>query len=154
MRRVKDAQEIERLREAGRIGALGFKEAIRSARPGIYEYQIAAMAEFVFLCNGAIRKCLFPDSRIRSQLLRSCTTVRTEPQNGSGRHRRNRFRSRLPVLQSDITRTFPIRAKFSAEQAKVYQIVLEAQKAALAKMSPGATFSDLNATVKEVLGPL
>ena len=60
LRRVKDAQERERLRDSGRIAALGLKEAIRSARPGMYEYQIAALAEFVFLWHGASGPAFFP----------------------------------------------------------------------------------------------
>jgi Xaa-Pro aminopeptidase len=53
--------------------------------------------------------------------------------------------------QSDITRTFPISGKFTDEQTRVYQIVLDSQKAALEKIKPGATFSDLEETVHEVL---
>jgi Xaa-Pro aminopeptidase len=53
--------------------------------------------------------------------------------------------------QSDITRTFPVSGKFSEEQAKVYQVVLAAQKAAIEKVRPGAGFSALSEAVQEVL---
>jgi Xaa-Pro aminopeptidase len=42
---------------------------------------------------------------------------------------------------SDITRTFPINGKFSKEQAAVYEIVLEAQLAAIAEVQPGNTWN-------------
>ena len=40
---------------------------------------------------------------------------------------------------ADITRTFPVGGKFSAEQKAVYEVVLEAQKAALRQMRPGVS---------------
>ena len=150
MRRVKDAQEIERLREAGRISALGFNEAMRSARPGNYEYQIAAVAEFIFLYKGASGPAFFPivGSGPNSCVLHYSQNSRKA---AAGDVVVMDFGPDYRNYQSDLTRTFPISGKFSAEQAKVYQVVLEAQKAALAKVRPGATFSVLNATVKEVL---
>jgi Xaa-Pro aminopeptidase len=150
MRRVKDAQEIERLREAGRIGALGFQEAIRSAKPGNYEYQIAAVAEFIFSWEGASGPAFFPivGSGPNSCILHYSQNSRKAE---SGDLVVMDFGPEYRNYQSDITRTFPISGKFSKEQSKVYQAVLEAQKAALAKVRPGATFSELNAAAKNVL---
>jgi len=153
MRRVKDAQEIERLREAGRIGALGLKEAIRSAKPDMYEYQIAALAEFGFLWRGASGPAFFP---IVGSGPNSC--VLHYFKNGrrmvSGDIVVLDFGADYRYYESDITRTFPVSGRFSAEQAKVYQIVLDTQKAALEKVRPGATFSSLNEAVREALGRL
>ena len=150
MRRVKDAQEIARLREAGRIGALGLKEAIRSARPGMYEYQVAAIARLMFLWRGASGDAFFP---IVGSGPNSCLIHYTE-------NTRRMESGDIVVLDygpdcryyaSDISRTFPVSGKFTEEQAKAYQIVLDAQKAALGKIKPGATFSDLDDAVAEVL---
>jgi Xaa-Pro aminopeptidase len=150
MRRVKDSQEIDRLRESSRIGALGLKEAIRSAKPGMFEYQIAALTEFLFLWNGA-------------------PGVAFDPIAGSGpnsciihydRNNRKTAAGDIVVLdigadyqyyESDITRTFPISGKFSKEQAAVYKVVLDAQKAALEKVRPGATFEILEGAARRVL---
>jgi Xaa-Pro aminopeptidase len=150
MRRVKDAQEIERLREAGRIGALGFKEAIRSAKPGQYEYQIAAVAEFIFSYEGSSGPAFFPivGSGPNSCILHySRNSRKTE----AGDLVVMDFGAEFRNYQSDVTRTFPISGKFTGEQSRIYAAVLEAQKEALAKVRPGATFGDLNATVKQVL---
>jgi len=38
---------------------------------------------------------------------------------------------------SDITRTYPINGRFTSEQRAVYEVVLEAQQAAIAKVKPG-----------------
>jgi len=150
MRRVKDAQEIERLREAGRVGALGLKEAIRIARPGMYEYQVAATAEFIFSWHGASRFAFFP---IVGSGPNSCLLHYTENSRKmeAGDIVVIDFGPDYQYYSSDITRTFPVSGKFSEEQANVYQVVLDSQKAALEKIRPGATFGDLNETVREVL---
>jgi Xaa-Pro aminopeptidase len=61
------------------------------------------------------------------------------------------FGPEYQYYQSDITRTFPVSGKFTEEQARVYRVVLEAQKAALAKVRPGATFADINRAAREVI---
>ena len=150
MRRVKDSQEIERLRISGQIGALGIKEAMRSATPGMYEYQIAALAEFISSWHDASGPAFFP-------------IVGSGPNSAFPHYSQNRrrmaagdivvmdFGSDYRYYQSDITRTFPISGKFNQEQARLYQIVLDAQKAALEKVRPGATFFALGEAVKDVL---
>jgi Xaa-Pro aminopeptidase len=43
---------------------------------------------------------------------------------------------------SDITRTFPVNGRFTAEQRAVYEVVLEAQEAAFARIRPGNHWND------------
>jgi Xaa-Pro aminopeptidase len=52
---------------------------------------------------------------------------------------------------SDITRTFPVSGRFSAEQREVYEIVLAAQQAAIAAVHPGASFADYHQAALRVL---
>jgi Xaa-Pro aminopeptidase len=150
MRRVKDAQEIERLREAGRIGARGISEAMRSTKPGQFEYQIAAVAEFMFKWQGAMGYAFFP---IVGSGPNSCVLhySRNDRQTHPGDIVVMDFGPDYRYYQSDITRTFPVSGKFSAEQARVYRAVLEAENAALAKVRPGSTFTTLNDAAREVV---
>lgn len=53
LRWVKTGYEIERMRRSGRIGAEAVAEAIRATRPGLYEYDIAAAAQYVNTRLGA-----------------------------------------------------------------------------------------------------
>jgi Xaa-Pro aminopeptidase len=53
--------------------------------------------------------------------------------------------------KSDITRTFPVSGKFRKEQAAVYQAVLDAQKAVIEKVRPGATFYMLEGAARQAL---
>ncbi len=150
MRRIKDAMEIERLRTAGRIGALGLKEAIRSAKPGMYEYQLAALAKFVYLWHGASGEAFFP---IVGSGPHSCVVhyYRNRRRMESGDIVVMDFGPDFRYYVSDITRTFPVSGKFSREQALVYGIVLQAQKAALDAVRPGAAFEDVENAAREVL---
>jgi Xaa-Pro aminopeptidase len=52
---------------------------------------------------------------------------------------------------SDITRTFPVNGRFSGPQADVYDLVLDAQAAAIAAVRPGATFADPHDAALKVL---
>jgi len=43
---------------------------------------------------------------------------------------------------SDITRSFPVNGRFSGEQRAIYELVLAAQKAAIAQVRPGCHFNE------------
>jgi Xaa-Pro aminopeptidase len=150
MRRIKDAQELERMRESARIGVEGMKAAIRATEPGRFEYQIAAAAELIFQWNGAAG---YAFKALVGSGPNSCL-----PHYGANTRRMNSgdivvmdFGADYLYYESDITRTFPVSGRFSQEQARVYEVVLEAYKAALAKARPGETFSGLNAAAREVI---
>jgi len=55
------------------------------------------------------------------------------------------------LYTADVTRTFPIGGKFSKEQAEIYDLVLEAQRAALKMVKPGNDFLDPNIAAMKVL---
>ena len=53
MRLIKSKSEIAVIRKATQIAGLGIMEAMRSTRPGVFEYQLDAAAKYVFHLNGA-----------------------------------------------------------------------------------------------------
>jgi len=52
---------------------------------------------------------------------------------------------------SDVTRTFPVSGKFTADQREVYEIVLRAQLAAIKALRPGARMLDADAAARTVI---
>lgn len=52
---------------------------------------------------------------------------------------------------ADVTRTFPVNGKFSKEQAEIYQIVFESQKAAAKAARPGATMQQIGNAAANVI---
>ena len=53
MRLVKSPREIAVIREATRLAGLGIMEAMRDAQPGMHEYELAAIADYVFKQHNA-----------------------------------------------------------------------------------------------------
>jgi Xaa-Pro aminopeptidase len=49
------------------------------------------------------------------------------------------------VISSDVTRTYPVSGKFTPRQREMYQIVLDAQRAAIAAVKPGVTIAQVHA---------
>ncbi|MEP6574627.1 MAG: Xaa-Pro peptidase family protein, partial [Gemmatimonadota bacterium] len=149
LRWVKTPYEITRLRRAGQIGAAAVAEAMRGTRPGMYEYEIAAAAQYVNTRMGARGDAFLP-------------IVPSGPNAPNVHYEANTRRmlagevvyldygSDYDYYESDITRVWPISGKFSAEQEKMYRCVLEASKAIIASMKPGTTIPMMQATAESV----
>jgi Xaa-Pro aminopeptidase len=136
MRLFKSRSEIALMRKAARISARAHRRLMRSVRPGMTEYQLEA--EFTHECitqgarfqaypaivGGGNNACVlhYIDNRDK---LRDGDLVLVD----AG--------CELDLYASDITRTFPVNGKFSDAQRQLYQLVLKAQHAALAKIKPG-----------------
>jgi len=143
MRLIKTASELKLMRQAGEISARAHCRAMGIAKPGIYEYQLQAEIEHEFMASGATAPAY--------------TSIVGGGKNGCILHyieNREKINNGDLVLidagceyenyAADITRTFPINGKFSREQAAIYDIVLEAQVQAMAKIAPGATYNVAN----------
>jgi Xaa-Pro aminopeptidase len=57
----------------------------------------------------------------------------------------------MGLYASDITRTFPVNGKFTPAQKTIYELVLKAQKEAIAVIKPGLPFHDVHKRAVEVL---
>ncbi|MFQ5628807.1 MAG: aminopeptidase P N-terminal domain-containing protein [bacterium] len=139
MRQKKDEHELELLKKAIEITGQGHLEAMRTAKPDIFEYQLEASLEYVFHQNGCEREG-FP------------SIVGSGPNSCILHYNTNRRKMRdgeVVVLDigaeygmytADITRTIPVSGKFTKEQKAIYNIVLEAQEAGIAAAVAGAGF--------------
>ncbi len=141
LRWVKTPYEIERLRKSGRIGAEAVAEAMRATRPGMYEYEIAAAAQYVSTRLGA--RDAFRPIVPSGPLTVFLHYQENRRQMKAGEVVYLDYGSEWEYYNSDITRTWPVSGKFSAEQEKMYRCVLEARNAIIAAMKPGATINSL-----------
>jgi len=148
MRSVKSPYEIERMRQAGRIGAESVKEAIKGTKPGMYEYQLEAAARFVtFNQNAGVAYTPIVASGPNALAAHYETNNR---QMQAGDLVLMDYGSDYDYYVSDITRTWPVSGKFSPEQEKMYACVLEASKTIIAAMKPGVTIKQLKDAAGEV----
>ena len=142
LRWVKTPYEIERLKQSGRIGADAVAEAIRGTRPGMYEYEIAAAAQYVNTRSGARGDAFLPI--VPSGPLAPIVHYEdNRRQMKAGELVYMDYGSDFEYYESDITRTWPVSGTFTAEQEKMYRCVLEARNAIIAAMKPGATIESL-----------
>lgn len=140
MRLFKSPAEQEMMRHAARTAMKAHKEAMLACRPGKMEYEIEAGFLYEFRKN---------------EMTPAYTTIVGGGENGCILHYIDNdaeLRDGDLVLidagaeyhgyASDITRTFPVNGRFSEEQAALYQIVLDAQSAAIEQVRPGNRWID------------
>ena len=138
MRQIKSPGEIALLTKAIELSVDAQREAMRTVRPGVYEYQVAARMVDIHSYGG-------------------CETEAYAPIVGTGLHSTILHFNELDALiqdgdvvlmdvggqysgyTADITRTIPANGHFTPRQREIYDIVLGAQNAVLAAMRPGAT---------------
>jgi Xaa-Pro aminopeptidase len=150
MRLIKSADEVALMQRAADIAAEGHVEAMRAARPGMREYEIEALVEFVFRRNGAsapayssivgaganatILHYINNDSTLRDgDLLLIDAGAEYEG------------------YASDITRTFPINGRFTEAQRDIYDLVLRTQESCVERARPGVTMDELKQHSVEML---
>lgn len=138
MRLLKTADEMDLLRKAGEISALGHAEAMRFAKPGMYEYQVAAAMEYVWRMNGS-RRDGYP--AIVAGGVNACILHYTENDAvlNDGDLLLIDAAAEYEYFSADITRTFPVNGKFSMEQRAVYEVVLAAQNNSFESSVQGST---------------
>ncbi|MFZ0687242.1 MAG: Xaa-Pro peptidase family protein [Terriglobales bacterium] len=148
-RMVKDAAEIQRIRQAVELGAGLFQTACQKIRPGVSESAVAAAMEYEARCAGA-EGMSFP------------TILASGPRSAivHGRASAARIAPRGFVLCdfgvilagycSDRTRTVHV-GRPSPEARRLYEAVLEAQQAAIAAVAPGVTCAQVDAAARSVL---
>ena len=149
LRNIKTPQEIAILRRNGKLSAAGHVRAISHTRPGMWQYQVEAEAEYVFH-NGGAQGDAYP------AIVGSGENVNTWHYFSN----RNRiepnevvvfdFAADLDHETMDITRTFNSSGRFTPEQAKWYDVDLAAQKACIALLTPGHTYEEAAAAGKKI----
>jgi Xaa-Pro aminopeptidase len=139
MRNIKRPGEIEVLRRNGRISALGDKQAIEIAHPNMYEYQIEAEAAYTFYNAGA-QGVAYPAIVGSGIHANTWHYFFNRDQITPGSIVVFDFAADLDHMTMDITRTFNIDGKFTPEQAKWYNVDLEAQKEVIAMLKVGNTY--------------
>ena len=149
LRAVKDADEIDRIREAARVGSQVMEEAIALVRPGVTELDIAAEIGYRMRRKGASGESFeaIVAAGPRSALPHARPTARKIGRN------------ELVVLDlgailrrycSDLTRTVHV-GKASLRTRQWYGAVLDAQQAAIAALKSGVTCGAVDEAARSVL---
>jgi Xaa-Pro aminopeptidase len=143
LRQVKAPTEIALLEKAIQITLKGHQAAARVIAPGVMEYEVEAALEYEFRRNGAERPG-FPSIVGSGTFATILHYDRSERRMEAGDVVVIDVGAEYGGYSADVTRTYPVSGKFSERQREIYQIVLDAQKAAIAKIKPGARISDVH----------
>ena len=150
MRLLKDGHELGIMRRAASISAEAHKRAIRAARAGRFEYELEAELLYEFRRHGAQFPAYWP---IVAGGANACVLhyVSNDAQLNEGDLVLIDAGCELAGYASDITRSFPVGARFSAAQREVYEIVLAAQAAAMQKVRAGSGWNEPHDAAVRVL---
>jgi Xaa-Pro aminopeptidase len=140
MRLYKSRSEIASMRRAAKISSAAHKRLMKECKPGMKEYQLEA--SFLHECTQ------------RGAREQAYSTIVGGGNNATVLHyvdNADKLESgdlvlidagcELDFYASDITRTFPVNGKFTEPQAQLYQLVLDAQLAAIKQVKPGNAYN-------------
>jgi len=150
MRLIKTPEEIKAIKEAIQISAEGHEVAMQIAKPGLNEYEVDAALQYYFRSNGS-KRLGYPNIVASGDNATTLHYTENNRKMKSGDLLLIDAGTEMHYLTADITRTFPVNGKFTKEQAAVYQVVLNAQKAAIKRVKPGVTFQSIHdLTVRKI----
>ncbi len=148
LRERKTDFEVECVAHAGKINKLAFEQAMRIIKPGVNEFEVKAILDYIPAKHG---------------LKKSFETIVASGNNATILHydkAKDELRDGELVLMdsgctfnyysSDVTRTVPVSGKFSLRQRELYSIVLCANKAVIEKARAGVTIRQLNDLVIDI----
>jgi Xaa-Pro aminopeptidase len=147
-RSVKSAEEVAELHEAARVTNRMHLAAMQGARPGMKEREVAALVRqaageagaepafpIIATVHGEVLHNHHYHHELSEGLLFLCDAGGHSPQHYAG----------------DMTRTFPVADTFTPRQRDCYQLVLDAQQAAIEGLRPGVPYRDLHLKAATVL---
>ncbi|HEX9660315.1 MAG TPA: Xaa-Pro peptidase family protein [Rhodothermales bacterium] len=142
LRLVKSDRELEMIRIATRLSGLGLMEAMRSTQPGVKEYQLDAVAKYVYLRDGAQGDAYY-------SLVASASNAYYPHCNAGKRTMEDGdfvlmdYAPDVGYYMSDVTRMWPVNGKFSNWQRELYTFYLPCYRAVLTRIRPGATAAEI-----------
>jgi len=146
----KSAEEIGLMRRAVTASAAAHHAAMTQTRPGMYEYEIEALLEFHFRRLGAEGPA-YPSIVASGANATILHYTLNNQRMQEGALLLIDAAAEYGCYCSDVTRTFPVGARFSPLQRDIYNLVLTAQKQAIAMVCPGVRFDDVHQRATEIL---
>jgi Xaa-Pro aminopeptidase len=143
MRLFKDADEVAIMRRAQAITREAHAEAARIAHGGRFEYELAAVLDYTFRRRGGSGPAYtsIVGGGRNAAVLHYVTNDRPL---ADGELVLIDAGAEFEGYAADVTRTYPVGGRFEPDRRAVYDVVLAAQEAALARCRPGATLDEIH----------
>lgn len=148
LRYVKSRREIALIRQASLLAGLGLLEAMKSTRPGVLEYQVAAVARFTFLANGARFEGYNPiagggTNAWMGHYSRNLDALK------DGDMVLMDYAPDLRYYTSDVTRMWPVSGRYTDAQRTLARFILEYRQAFFRYIRPGITPDEVLARARK-----
>lgn len=150
LRAIKSPAEIQILRKAAKIAVEAHKEMIKATRPGMYEYELAALYEYMvkkegaqdlayyaIICSGENHPYLHYYKHDRLLQDGDFLVIDVGPD--------------YAYYDIDITVSYPVNGKFTPRQKEVYEACNAVHEACLQVYRPGLTLEQCRQEVREIL---
>ena len=138
LRTVKSPFELALMREAGRLSGLAVVEAMRSTAPGVMEYELGALAEFVFLRGGAFGSAYEPIVACGENIWYGHYGAKTAELQ-AGQLVLMDAAPDYRYYASDIGRMWPVTGEWEPWQLELYGFIARYHVELLARIRPGVT---------------
>ena len=149
MRLYKSRSELKLMRTAAKAAIAGHIRAMQACKPGMYEYEVEAELLYEFRKAGCVTA--YPSIVAGGKNACILHYIENNQVLNDGDLLLIDAGAEYQGYASDITRTFPVNGKFTKVQREVYEVVLEAQKAAIKKAKPGNHWNDPHHEAVKVL---
>ena len=146
----KRPEELAAMRDAIAISAEAHKAAMRTARGGMMEWQVEATVDYSFRSRGAAGPS-YPSIIASGPNAATLHYINNDRQMRTGELLLIDAGCEYGFYASDVTRTFPIGARFTPLQRDLYEIVLAAQEKGIETIKPGIKFDDPHEAAVRVL---
>lgn len=151
LRGIKTPEELDLLRKAVFISAVGQREVMKAMKPGLSETEVQGIHEFVFKKYGSEYEgypsivgagnngCILHYIENNKPLVDSKELILMDL--GAEYH----------GYTADVTRTIPVDGEFSPEEKAIYDLVYKAQQTSMDMAKPGTTFASMTANSKQII---
>jgi Xaa-Pro aminopeptidase len=150
LRVIKSPAEIEMMRRAGQIGVKAITEVMKATRPGMYEYELSALYDYIAEKEGAQNLAYY---------MIICS-AENHPYAHYYKHDRLLKDGDFIVMDigpdvnyydTDITISYPVNGKFTPRQKEIYEAANAVHQANIAVYRPGLTAEQVVKEVEEIL---
>jgi Xaa-Pro aminopeptidase len=150
MRLFKSEEEIALMQRSADIASEAHREAMKAARPGMKEYEIEALIEYIFRKSGASAPAYntIVGGGANATILHY---INNDAELRDGDLLLIDAGAEYEGFASDITRAFPVSGRFNEAQRDVYQLVLDCQERCIEMVAPGVTLEEMHERSVEIL---
>lgn len=153
LRMIKSPREIALIRQASVLAGLGLLEAMKSTRPGVFEYQVAAAARFTFLANGSRFEGYNPIAGGGTNAWMGHYSRNLDPLKAGDMVLMD-YAPDLRYYTSDVTRMWPVSGTHTEAQRTLATFILDYRTAFFRHIRPGVTPEEVLVLARRDMEPV